>query len=256
MEGNGQMSTLEGKKAVVTGAGIGIGQEIALDLARQGADVAVTYFSHDGEVVADTVRSIGRKASAYHLDVTDSGEVGRVLDEAARSLGGHIDILVNNAGGLVGRQDLGGMSDEHWHQVIDLNLSSAFYCSRAALATMPDGGRIVNISSQAARNGGGTGAGAYAAAKAGMIGFTRGLAKEVANRRITVNAITPGLILDTPFHERFTPLDSQAASIASTPLARAGYPSDVAGAVTYLVSEAASFLTGVVIDVNGGTYFA
>ena len=249
------MITLEGKTAVVTGAGVGIGKEIALELARQGADVAVTYHSHDGELVADMIRDIGRKASAYYLDVTNSGDVGHVMDEASRSLGGRVDILVNNAGGLVARQDVITMFDEHWQQVIELNLSSAFYCCRSALQLMPDGGSIVNVSSLAGRSGGGVGAVAYATAKAGMIGFTRGLAKEVSNRRITVNAVAPGLILDTPFHERFTPLDGQAATIAATPLARAGYPNDVAGAVSYLVSESASFITGVVIDVNGGTYF-
>jgi 3-oxoacyl-[acyl-carrier protein] reductase len=250
------MNALEGKTALVTGAGIGIGKEIALDLARQGADVAVTYHTHDGEEVASAIRYLGRKASAYHLDVTDSEEVGRIADEAARSLGGRIDILVNNAGGLVARQDLASMSDELWHGVIELNLSSVFYCSRAALGSIPDGGRIVNVSSLAARHGGGPGAAAYATAKAGLVGFTRGLAKEVARRRITVNAVAPGLILDTPFHERFTPLESQAATVAATPLGRAGYPSDVAGAVSYLVSDVGSFVTGVVIDVNGGTYFA
>ena len=252
---SGEISSLEGKTAVVTGGGVGIGREVALELARRGADVAVTYFSHNADVVADAIRDVGRRASSYYLDVTDSEEVGRVMDEAARSLGGRIDILVNNAGGLVAREGLVSMTDEHWQEVIDLNLSSAFYCSRTVLRVMPNGGRIVNVSSLAARNGGGIGAVAYAAAKAGLIGFTVGLAKEVARRNITANAVAPGLILDTPFHKRFTPSESQAATIASTPLARAGYPSDVAGAVCYLVSESAGFVTGVVLDVNGGTYF-
>ena len=250
-----EASSLEGKTAVVTGAGVGIGQEVAIELARRGADVAITYFSHDGEVVAEVIRELGRKANSFYLDVTDSDEVGRVLDEAARSLGGRIDILVNNAGGLVARQEVMSMPDEHWQRVIELNLSSAFYCSRTALRLMPQGGRIVNISSLAARNGGGAGAVAYAAAKAGLIGFTVGLAKEVAARNITANAVAPGFILDTPFHERFTPRDGQAATVAATPSTPATRD-DIAGAVSYLVSESASFLTGVVIDVNGGTYFA
>ena len=219
-----ETSSLEGKTAVVTGAGVGIGQEVAIELARRGADVAITYFSHDGDVVADVIRELGRKANSFYLDVTNSDEVGRVLDEAARSLGGRIDILVNNAGGLVARQEVMSMPDEHWKQVVELNLSSAFYCTCAALRLMPKGGRIVNISSLAARNGGGAGAVAYAAAKAGLVGFTVGLAKEVAGRKITANAVAPGFILDTPFHERFTPKDGQAATVASTPLAARRVP--------------------------------
>jgi 3-oxoacyl-[acyl-carrier protein] reductase len=140
--------------------------------------------------------------------------------------------------------------------VIDVNLFSAFACSRAVLQTMPEGGRIINISSVAGRNGGGRGAVAYAAAKAGMHGLTRGLAKEVGPRGITVNAVAPGLILDTPFHEEFTPPEEQQATIDGTPVRRAGFPADCAGAVLYLASDLGAFCTGSVIDLNGGTYFS
>jgi 3-oxoacyl-[acyl-carrier protein] reductase len=148
------------------------------------------------------------------------------------------------------------MSDEHWHEMIDVNLSSAFYCCRATLPYMQSGwGRIVNMSSLAARNGGGSGAVAYAAAKAGLLGLTRGLAKELAPKGITVNAVAPGLILETPFHETFNTEAGRQAAIAGIPLKRGGVPNDVAGAVLFLVSDLAAFITGEVTEINGGAWF-
>jgi 3-oxoacyl-[acyl-carrier protein] reductase len=247
---------LHGKTALVTGAGTGIGQAIALALARAGADVAITFQTHDGGPVADAISKAGRRSAAFKVDVTDSADVNRAVDAASKELGGHIDILVNNAGGLIAAQEVASMDDSHWHRVLDVNLSSAFYCSRAVAPHMPDGGRIVCVSSQAARNGGAPGSIAYATAKAGLLGFVRGLAKEVGPRGITVNGIAPGLILDTPFHATFTPEERQKATIAATPLRRAGHPDDCAGAVLWLVSDLAGFATGTVIDLNGGTYFS
>jgi 3-oxoacyl-[acyl-carrier protein] reductase len=178
-----------------------------------------------------------------------------VFAEATSALGGRVDILVNNVGGLVAKIGVAEMDDEYWHHVLDLNLSSVFYCTRAALRTMGEGGRIVSISSLAARNGG-RGSVAYATAKAGIHGFTRGVAKELGGSGITVNAVAPGMILGTPFHATFTPEETQQVGIAASPLQRAGVPADCAGAVLYLVSPLASFLTGAVIDVNGGVYFS
>jgi 3-oxoacyl-[acyl-carrier protein] reductase len=157
---------------------------------------------------------------------------------------------------MVGRVPFAEMSDEHWHKVIDVNLSSALYCTRAALPYMRSGwGRILNMSSLAARNGGGPGSGAYAAAKAGLLGLTRGLAKELAPRGITVNAVAPGLILETPFHETFNTEAGRQAAIATIPLGRGGVPNDVAGAVLFLVSDLADFITGEVTEINGGAWF-
>ncbi|HEU5012375.1 MAG TPA: SDR family NAD(P)-dependent oxidoreductase [Roseiflexaceae bacterium] len=247
---------LIGRTALVTGGNTGIGRAIARTLAKAGADVAITYFSNADEQTVAEIRGMGRTAAAAQLDATDSAAVNRVVPELARALGGHIDILVNNAGHLIGRMAVAGMTDEHWHNVLDVNLSSAFYCARAALPFMNTGwGRIVQMSSLAGRNGGGTGAVAYGAAKAGLFGFTRGLAKEVAAQGITVNAVAPGLILDTPFHEKFTPPESQQATIASLPVKRAGLPDDVAGAVLFLVSDMAGFITGEVTEINGGAWF-
>ncbi len=247
---------LSGKTALITGGNIGIGREIALLLADAGADVAVTYLTHSGEEVVAKIKEKGRKSLTLSLDASDSAQVEQRVGEAAAALGGRLDILINNAGGLVGRVNAADMSDEHWHKVMDINLSSAFYCARSVLPYMHSGwGRIINISSLAAQNGGSAGAVAYATSKAGMIGLTRGLAKEFAPRGITVNAVAPGLILDTPFHETFTPQATQQAIIEGIALKRPGYPSDVAGAVLYLVSDLAAFVTGDTISINGGAYF-
>lgn len=247
---------LAGKTALVTGGNIGIGREIALQLAEAGADVAITYLTHPGDEVVVKIKEMGRQSIGLSLDASDSAQVEQRITEAASALGGRIDILINNAGGLIGRVATADMSDEHWHKVIDVNLSSAFYCSRSAVRYMTGGwGRIVNISSLAGQNGGGNGAVAYATSKAGMLGLTKGLAKEFAAQGITVNAVAPGLILDTPFHETFTPPASQQASIANIPLNRPGYPPDVAGTVLFLVSDLAAFVTGDTISINGGIWF-
>jgi 3-oxoacyl-[acyl-carrier protein] reductase len=139
--------------------------------------------------------------------------------------------------------------------VLALNLTSVFYCTRAAAAHMVEGGRIVNLSSQAAQGGGGPGASAYAAAKAGLIGFTRAMAKELGPRGITVNAIAPGFIDDTPFHATFSTPEAQASMVAAAAVGRAGTPADVAAAVAYLVSPEAGFVSGAVLDLNGASYF-
>ena len=162
---------------------------------------------------------------------------------------------MNNAGGLLARVAIAEMTDEHWHRVLELNLSGAFYCTRAAAAHLGPGGRIVNLSSLAAENGGGPGATAYAAAKAGLVGFTRAAAKELGGRGITVNAIAPGFIDETPFHATFSSADAQQAMIAQAAVGRAGSPADVAALVSYLASPEAGFVTGTVIDVNGGSYY-
>ncbi len=248
---------LEGKAALVTGGNIGIGAGIAKALAECGAQVTITYFSHEAEAndTVNALKGLGCDAAMLQLDATDSAQVAALAAQAAERMQGKIDILVNNAGHLVDRVQTASMSDEHWHRVIDVNLTSAFYCTREALPYMPEGGRIVNMASMAARNGGGNGTVAYAASKAGVIGLTRGLAKELAPRKITVNALAPGFIAETPFHETFTGFDNYAGIISGIPLGVAGLPPDVAGAVLYYVSDLGKWVTGQVAEINGGAWF-
>ena len=157
---------IAGKTAFVTGGNIGIGRAVSLALARCGADVALTYYSHEaeGKETADAIKEMGRNAIALQLDATKGEQVKEVVGQVAQALGGHIDILMNNAGHLVGRCSIADMTDEHWFKTINVNLTSTFFCTRAALPFMNTGwGRIINMSSLAARNGGGNGATAYAA---------------------------------------------------------------------------------------------
>ncbi|NCF64447.1 MAG: SDR family oxidoreductase [Chloroflexi bacterium] len=242
---------LTGKTAVVTGGNSGIGRAFSMALARSGASVVATYFTGDFEPFAED----GQTIFGVALDATDSEQVDAVMAEAAKKLGGKVDILINNAGGLMGRVLASDMSDEHFHNVMDTNFSSAFYCTRAVLPYMPDGGRIVNLSSLAAHDGGGNGSVIYAASKAAVIGFTRGMAKELGPRNITVNALAPGFIANTAFHNTFTPEAVQEANVSKTPLHRAGTPDDVACAALYLISDMSSFITGEVMEINGGLYF-
>jgi 3-oxoacyl-[acyl-carrier protein] reductase len=238
------------RTALITGGATGIGAGIATAFARSGYRVAVTTHLTEARFEGEHVPVVTER-----MDVTDSSEVTDVVGRIAAALGGRIDVLVNNAGGLVARRSTEEMDDAHWRKVLELNLSSAFYCSRAVLPFMTAGGRVINISSLAAHNGGGPGAAAYAAAKGGLESFTRALAKELGPRDISVSAIAPGLILDTPFHERFTPPRDQQAAIASTPLRRAGTPADVAEAALFLAGENAGFASGTVIAVNGAAAF-
>lgn len=251
--------SLAGKTAFVTGGNIGIGRAVSLALAKCGADVALTYYSHEeeGKQTAAAIEKLGRKAYAFQLDASDGDQVKEVVGKVAEALGGHIDILMNNAGHLVARSPIVDMTDEHWFKTINVNLTSTFFCTRAVLPFMNRGwGRIVNMSSLAARNGGGNGATAYAASKGAIIAFTRGLCKEVAEQGITVNAVAPGLILETPFHETFNTDAGIQSAINSTPLKRGGTPEDVANAVLYFATELGSFITGEILEINGGMYFA
>jgi len=243
-------------RALVTGAGHGLGRAIAVALAEAGADVAVHYghSADEAEKTAADITALGRRAKTFAGDVRNAEQVNSVVAQAVDFLGG-LDILVTNAGHLVGRSPVAEMTDEHWHHVIDVNLSSTFYTCRAALPSLAaSGGRIVTMASLASHNGGGPGAVAYAAAKAGVVGFTKGLAKEVGPRGVTVTAVAPGFIGGTAFHDTFTPPEAQAANVKSIPIGRAGTPEDVAAAVVYLASPAARFASGSTLDLTGAQW--
>jgi len=248
---------LTGQRAIVTGASTGIGRAIAKALAGAGADVAIHYGSsrNEAEETARAVEAQGRRAFLVQADFRDPTAAGKAVEAAVEALGAPIDILVNNAGSLIGRSAVDEMDEELWQEVIALNLSSVFFATKAALPHLGNGARIVNVSSIAARHGGGPGAFAYAAAKGGVMTLTRGLAKELASRNIRVNAIAPGVI-ETPFHDKFSTPELLETFRKGIPLGRLGTSEECAGAVLYLVSPLASYVTGQSIDINGGQWFA
>lgn len=239
--------------ALVTGGGVGIGRQIALRLARAGARVAVTYRTHEPDPeLLDALG--GSDAVTMSLDATSESEVARLAADLADRFG-TLDVLVNNAGGLVKRATLAELDPELWRTILAVNLDSTYLVTRALLPMMTRGrGRVINIGSLAGHNGGGPGAVAYATSKAAIVGFTRAVAKEVAADGITVNALAPGFIEATPFHETFTSAEARAATLAAIPVGRAGIPEDVAAAVHWLASADSGFVTGTVVDINGGHY--
>lgn len=249
--------SLHGKTALVTGGGTGIGQGIALALAKAGARIAITYNNHkpDQDFADEVERHSGHPLTSLQLDATVETEVQRTVELLGRDFG-RLDILVNNVGGLIQRSAIGDMDFKLWRQVLAVNLDSTFLMTHFALPLINEGGRVINIASLAGRNGGHAGATAYATSKAAIFGFTRGLSKELATSGITVNALAPGFIEATPFHDTFTTAESKAATLESIPLGRAGLPEDVAGAALWLASDHARFVTGTVVDINGGQFFA
>ena len=247
-------SILQGKVAVVTGGASGIGRAIAEAFGRYGASVLLTYHvSEQGasETVA-AIEAAGSKAVALRANLTQEAEAERVIATAIDQFGA-LDILVANSGGLLQRSRVADCSLDLWQQALAVNLTSTFLCCRAALRYMEPAGRgcIITISSLAAHDGGGQGASHYAAAKGGVLTFTKALAKEVGPLGIRVNSIAPGLIA-TQFHDRFSTAAGRQAAVARTPLGREGQPEDIAGAALFLAPPAASFITGETIEVNGG----
>jgi len=251
------MKDLSGKVALVTGGARDIGRAISIGLALRGASVAVNYFDNPGdadETVA-VISSAGGKAIAIQADVTKAVEVQTLIEKTLAAFGKEIHILVNVAGGLIGRKRMEEMEEAFWDFVIALNLKTVFLVTKAVLPFMPDGSAIVNLASQAGRDGGGGGALAYSSAKGGVMTFTRGLAKELAARKIRVNAVCPGMI-NTTFHNTFTKPEIRQKVAAMTPLGREGEAPEVADLVVYLASGASSFINGANIDINGGTLFS
>lgn len=247
---------LTGKVALVTGGARDIGAAIARTLAAHGATVMINtvHSVPQAEALAQEIRAAGGAAHVVPADVTDPAAIDAMIGAVRALAGASIDILVNNAGGLVARRTMDAMDVDFWRHVLDLNLTSVFAVTKAVLPHMPDGGAIVNLSSLAARDGGGGGALAYSAAKGGVLTFTRGLSKELASRRIRVNCVSPGLIATT-FHDTFTKPEIRQAVAARTSVGREGSAADVANAVHFLASPASAYITGESIEINGGLYF-
>jgi 3-oxoacyl-[acyl-carrier protein] reductase len=250
--------SLQGKTALVTGGNKGIGRAIAVMLASAGAKVALSYLTNraEAEDTVSEIRRAGGEAAAFQADITDLSQVESLVVSAERQWGQSVQILINNAGHLIQRCPNAEMSEELYNQVMDVNFKGTVFVSKQIVKGMraSGGGAIVNLTSLAAHNGGGPGATIYAAGKAAVLAYTKGLAKELAADRIRVNAVSPGFIGHTAFHATFTPEAARQATIAGIPLGREGTPEDVAGCVLYLVSELASYVTGETIEVNGGMY--
>jgi len=245
---------LKNRVALVTGASSGIGSAAAIALAASGARVAVNFLKNE-KGAAHTVAEIekaGGEAWAVQADVSRAEDC-KTLIEAVQRKFDRIDILVNNAGSLIERLGLTEMTEELWDEVQSVNLKSAFLCTQAAAPAMVSGhcGVIVNVVSIAGRNGGGVGAGHYAAAKAGLIAFSKNIARELAPQGIRVNSVSPGFI-DTPFHDQFSTPEIKKALIASIPMGRAGTSAEVASVIAFLCSDASSYICGETIEVNGG----
>ena len=240
--------------AWVTGSSTGIGAASAVALARQGCRVAVHYNRSEDEAreVMEQITASGGDAMLVGGDVSDAGEVERMAREVEDRYG-RLDVLVNNAGSLIERRSFSEMTEDLWDRVISVNLKSVFLCSKAVLPMMKrqGSGRIINMTSVAARNGGGPGSAAYASAKGGVSTLTRAMAKELVSDHILVNGVAPGIIT-TPFHDRFTPPDMREGMTGAIPIGREGTPEEVAGAVVFLASPAADYLVGEIIEVNGG----
>jgi 3-oxoacyl-[acyl-carrier protein] reductase len=245
------MFDLTGKVAIVTGASRGIGRAIAETLAARGASVLVAARGDNAAAAAEAIRQAGGRAEAVTLEATDAASVNAMIAGALDRYG-RIDVLVNNAG-IARDQLMLRMKRDDWDQVIDTNLTAAFSCVQAVLRPMikQRSGRIISISSVVAQMGN-AGQANYAASKAGLIGLSKAVAREVASRGITVNVVTPGLI-ETDMTKAI-PEKAQADWTSAIPLGRLGTPQDVAAAVCFLASDEAAYITGQVLAVNGGMY--
>lgn len=248
---------LAGKNVLITAGAQGIGDSITRHFIDSGANVAVHYFSSvdTANQLIEYATSKGLKAVAISGDLTKEADANALVKKTVEVLGG-LDILINNAGSLVARKMLNEMETEFWYNVMDINLTSMMLVTRAAAPYLAknESSSIVNLGSLAGRKGGHPGSLAYSTSKGAILTFTRALSTELGPQGIRVNAVSPGLILGTSFHNTHTTKESADASTAGIPIQRAGNAADVARAVLYLASEYDGFITGATLDINGGVY--
>jgi 3-oxoacyl-[acyl-carrier protein] reductase len=248
---------LEGKAVLITGASTGIGAAVARAFAQCGARVGIHYNAslNRAEEVAADVRFAGAQAFLVGGDLQSSAKAREVVDAAAAHFGG-LDILINNAGGLVQRRPIGEVDDELFDAIMNLNVRSLVSASSAAIPHLRrgGGGNIINVTSIAARHGGGPGSVLYASAKGFVSTFTRGLAKELVKDNVRVNAVSPGVIT-TPFHDRYSTPQMLETFKGTIPMGRLGSAEECVGAFLFLASETlSSYVTGQILEVNGGQY--
>ncbi len=250
-------SKLTEKNVLITAGAQGIGEAITKHFIDAGANVAIHYFSSadTANQLAEYATSKGQKAIAISGDLTKEIDANVLVEKTVEAFGS-LDILINNAGSLVARKMLHEMETDFWHKVMDINLTSMMFVTRAASPYLAknDNSSIVNLASLAGRKGGHPGSLVYSTSKGAILTFTRALSTELGAQGIRVNAVSPGLILGTSFHNTHTTKESAAATTASIPIQRAGNADDVARAVLYLASEYDGFITGATLDVNGGVY--
>ncbi len=248
---------LQNKVALVLGGARDIGRAISIKLASEGAKVVIGYYDspEKAEETLALIKAAGWEAIAVQGDMTKSEEVLNLVAQAQQAYGTEVHLLVNVVGGLVGRKTIAEMDEAFFDFVIGVNLKPVFLAIKHVSPLMSKGASIVNFASQAARDGGGPGASAYATGKGAVATFTRSMAKELGPKGIRVNAINPGMIATT-FHDTFTKLEVRTMVAGSAPLRREGQASEIADLVCYLGSDESSFITGANIDINGGTYFS
>jgi 3-oxoacyl-[acyl-carrier protein] reductase len=248
---------LSGKNVLITAGAQGIGESITKHFIDVGANVAIHYFSSADSANKLTAYATekGLNAVAISGDLTKEEDANVLVDKTVNTLGG-LDILINNAGSLVARRLLSDLETDFWHKVMDINMTSMMLVTRAASKHLAkhENSSIVNLASLAGRKGGHPGSLAYATSKGAILTYTRALATELGTHGTRVNAVAPGLILGTSFHNTHTTKESAEATIAGIPIQRAGNADDVARAVLYLASEYDGFITGATLDINGGVY--
>lgn len=249
------MNDLKDKVVVITGASTGIGAAVAKAFGHRGARVVVHYFSSPdaAKAVAAEIDATGVRVLTVQGDLHYTADCEKLVSEAVQKFG-RIDVLINNAGALVKRVPITEMNDDVFDDVVNLNVRSVLMCTRFAVAHMAEGSSIINLTSVAARNGGGPGSSLYAGSKGFVSTITKGLAKELIPRQIRVNAVAPGVIT-TPFHEKFTTAQQLEAMRSSIPMGRFGTAEECVGAFLYLASnDLSAYVTGQIIEVNGGQY--
>jgi 3-oxoacyl-[acyl-carrier protein] reductase len=248
---------LKGKVAIVTGGARDIGREVSLQLAKEGAKVVINYYGSEAEAneTKTMITSAGGEAIVVKGDMTKWEDVQAMIEQTKKAFGEQVHVLVNVVGGLFGRKTIEEQDEAWYNLVMDVNMKSIFFTTKATIGSMPAGSSIINFSSQAGRDGGGGGASLYATAKGAVMTYTRAMSKELGPKGIRVNAVAPGMIA-TSFHDRFTKPEIRTNVAASTPLRRQGNAKDVADLVVYLASDESAFITGTNIDINGGTYFS